>query len=107
MGWRVRKSINLGGGAKTSMTSRGMGVSWGFAGFRIGRAPTGLLWVSFAIPGTGISFFKYISRQSQQTAQQQQTSVSANHPPCAVTNAQSVPLTANQRILEEIRQSKP
>jgi hypothetical protein len=88
------------------MTSRGVGVSWGLAGFRIGRSPTGSLWVSFTIPGTGISFFKYLSLQGVLSApQQQQPSVPA--PPPALPQAPNPPLTANQRVLEEIRRAKP
>lgn len=99
MGWRWRKSISLGGGTRTTMTSNGMGVSWGLAGLRIGRSPTGSLWVSASIPGTGISFFKYLSPKAPQATQQQ--------PVIQAPLASSIPMTANQRILEDIRRKKP
>lgn len=106
MGWRWRRTINLGGGARTTMTSRGMGVSWGIAGFRIGKSPTGSIWVSFTIPGTGISFFKYLSSQGQQAAPQQQPSIPAQSSAPALQHAPNT-MTANERILDEIRRSKP
>jgi len=108
MGWRWRNSTNLGGGARTTMTSRGMGVSWGLAGFRIGRSPGGAIWVSFSIPGTGISFFKKLPNRgnlAQQplppVAQQSQISTPSPPPQPSVN-----PLTANQKVLEEIKRSK-
>lgn len=103
MGWRWRKSISLGGGTRTTMTSNGMGVSWGLAGLRIGRSPTGSLWVSASIPGTGISFFKYLSPKAPQATQQQSAIQAPPSPPPAT----SIPITANQRILEDIRRKKP
>ena len=107
MGWRWRRSINLGGGARTTTTSRGMGLSWGIAGFRIGRSPAGSLWVSFTVPGTGISFFKYLGPQSQQAAAQQQQPVSALAPAPALPQNPPIAMTPNQRILDEIHRSKP
>ena len=106
MSWRWRDSINLGGAARTTITSSGVGVSWGFAGFRIGRSPTGSLWISYTVPGTGISFFRYLSSQGlPPTPQRQQPSIPA--PPPSLPQAPNPPLTANQRILEEIRRTKP
>jgi hypothetical protein len=107
MSWRWRKSISLGGGTRTSMTSRGMGVSWGIAGFRVGRAPTGSLWVSFTIPGTGISFFKKLTRQSQQAVQQQPLTRPQSPVTLSLPNSSIVTKTPNQRVLDEIRQFKP
>ena len=108
MGWRWRKSINLGGGVRTTMTARGVGASWGLAGLRIGRSPTGSLWVSFTIPGTGINFFKYLSPQGAQTSQpsQQQPGLTAPPPLPPLQHPPDTPLTANQRVLEEIRNAK-
>ncbi|MBI5791662.1 MAG: DUF4236 domain-containing protein [Rhodocyclales bacterium] len=97
----------MGGGTRTTITPRGMGVSWGFAGFRVGKSPTGSLWVSFTIPGTGISFFKYLAPQTSQTAQQQQPSIPAKSPAPALPQSKNSVMTANERVLEEIRRSKP
>ena len=84
--------------ARTTLTAHGVGVRWGFAGFRIGRSPTGLLWVSFTVPGTGLSFFKYLSPRGVLSAPQSgQPSIPVPPPH----------LTPNQRVLEEIRRAKP
>lgn len=107
MGWRWRKSINLGGGARTTMTARGMGVSWGIAGFRIGRAPTGSLWASFTIPGTGISFFKYLSPKSKLAGTSQQPLIPVQAPlSTQLPHSSGTPMTHNQRVLDEIHSSK-
>lgn len=107
MGWRWRNSINLGGGARATLSDRGMGVSWGLAGVRIGKSPTGSLWVSFSVPGTGISFFRYLSNKSPQIPQPlpRQPSVSAPQP--SLESAPTTPLTANERVLKEIYKKKP
>ena len=34
MGWRLRKSINLGFGFKINLSKSGIGYSWGFPGYR-------------------------------------------------------------------------
>jgi len=35
MGFRVRKSINLGGGFQVDLSKSGVGYSWGVPGYRI------------------------------------------------------------------------
>lgn len=99
MAWRWRNSINLGGGARTTLTAGGVGVSWGFAGFRIGRSPTGSLWVSFTLPGTGLSFFKYLSPQDFLPAPQQRQS-SVPLPPPGQPGATNLPPTPNHGVLD-------
>jgi len=104
MGWRWRKSMNLGGGASTTVTSRGVGVSWGLAGFRLGRSPSGALWASFTVPGTGISFFKYLSSEKQSLPLPPQTpSIPQSVPPAQL----GPPPPSNQWILDEMKRSKP
>jgi len=101
MGWRWRKTIGLFGGARATVSRNGAGFSWGFSGLRIGRSPTGNLWVSFSIPGTGISFIKYLPTFSSQR------SIPAAPPaaiaPPSLGSQPSIPLTPNQRLLEKIK----
>jgi Protein of unknown function (DUF4236) len=109
MNWRWRKSINLGGGARTTITSHGLGVSWGIGGMRVGRAPTGAYWVSLTIPGTGISFFKYLTFRKDASLFNEQISQGLssdilNIPPQQPPQEN---LTQNERILEHIKQIKP
>lgn len=41
MGFRMRKSINLGGGFKINLSKSGIGYSWGVPGYRITRTAKG------------------------------------------------------------------
>ena len=56
MGWRYRKSINLGGGFKINLSKSGIGYSWGFKGYRVTKTANGQTRKTYSIPGTGISY---------------------------------------------------
>lgn len=56
MGWRYRKSINLGGGFRINLSKSGIGYSWGVKGFRITQTASGQTRKTYSIPGTGISY---------------------------------------------------
>lgn len=56
MGWRYRKSINLGGGFRINLSKSGIGYSWGFPGYRHTYSPNGTERRTVSIPGTGISY---------------------------------------------------
>lgn len=103
MGWRWRKSIGLGGGVRTTISKNGLGFSYGFGGLRIGRSPSGDLWVSATIPGTGIGFFKSLSRNTNnqpivQPVPIQQPSI---NPP--LSGQPVLPQTPNQLLLEQMK----
>lgn len=55
MGFRYRKSINLGGGFRINLSKSGVGYSWGTKGFRITKTAKGTVRKTVSIPGTGIS----------------------------------------------------
>ena len=55
MGFRYRKSINLGGGFRINLSKSGVGYSWGTKGFRYTKTATGRTRKTYSIPGTGIS----------------------------------------------------
>lgn len=57
MGFRFRKSINLGGGIKLNLSKKGIGISAGTKGARISTGPSGTRFTG-SIPGTGISYEK-------------------------------------------------
>lgn len=56
MGWRFRKSINLGLGFRINLSKSGIGYSWGFPGYRTTRLANGGTRQTYSIPGTGISY---------------------------------------------------
>lgn len=56
MGWRYRKSINLGGGFRINLSKSGIGYSWGVPGYRHTYSPNGTRRKTYSIPGTGISY---------------------------------------------------
>lgn len=57
MGFRFRKSIKLGKGIRLNVSKRGVGISGGMKGFRVGVGPRGVR-TTTSIPGTGISYVK-------------------------------------------------
>jgi len=56
MGWKYRKSINLGGGFRINLSKSGVGYSWGVPGYRITKTVNGATRKTYSIPGTGISY---------------------------------------------------
>lgn len=64
MGFRFRKSINLGGGFKINLSKSGVGYSWGVKGARITKTARGTNRTTLSIPGTGISYTTESSRKS-------------------------------------------
>ncbi|MCI8620338.1 MAG: DUF4236 domain-containing protein [Clostridia bacterium] len=56
MGWRYRKSINLGGGFRINLSKSGIGYSWGVKGYRVTKTASGQTRKTYSIPGTGISY---------------------------------------------------
>ena len=69
MGYRFRKSINLGGGFKINLSKSGIGYSWGIPGIRYSKLANGKERHTYSIPGTGISYVKDISSGKKQQKQ--------------------------------------
>ena len=61
MGWRWVQRLRLPFGFRTSVTRRGLGVSWGIPGLRFGLSPSGRKWISVGFPGIGLYFFRYLN----------------------------------------------
>jgi hypothetical protein len=53
MGWNWRKNINIGP-ARINLSKGGVGHSFGFRGFRLGRNANGQNYTQTSIPKTGI-----------------------------------------------------
>ena len=68
MGFRFRKSINLGGGFKINLSKSGVGYSFGTKGYRITKKANGGTRSTFSIPGTGISYVKETSGKKRSGA---------------------------------------
>jgi|GEM_PF-2322932 len=71
--WRFRRSARLPLGFRLNASKSGLGFSWGFRGFRIGRDAKGRTVRSLSIPGTGL-----YNRQVISTARSRATFVTVN-----------------------------
>ena len=60
MGWGYRKSIKLGKGTRLNISKRGVGVSTGVKGFRVGTGPSGSR-MRATLPGTGLYYEKRLN----------------------------------------------
>jgi len=59
--WRFRRSVRLPGGFRLNLSKSGLGYSWGFRGFRVGRDSRGRIVKSMSIPGTGLYSRQYMT----------------------------------------------
>lgn len=83
MGFRFRKSINLGGGFKVNLSKSGIGYSWGTKGYRVTKTSRGTTRRTASIPGTGIS---YVSESGKRKRGLSSTPTSHNQPKDVHTN---------------------
>lgn len=90
MGWRFRKSINLGGGFRVNLSKNGIGYSWGFKGYRITKTSDGRTRRTVSIPGTGISYVE--EHGKSQGGGNQHTSQQSADPYAAYSDIQKVVL---------------
>jgi hypothetical protein len=73
LAWRFRKSARLPLGFRLNASKSGLGFSWGFRGFRIGRDAKGRTVRTLSLPGTGV-----FNRQVISTARSRATFVTVN-----------------------------
>jgi hypothetical protein len=62
MSWVFRKIFWLGP-FRTTLSKSGVGMSFGIPCFKVGVSPTGRKYFSIGIPGTGLYFIKYFSKE--------------------------------------------
>ena len=74
MGFRFRKSINLGGGFKINLSKSGVGYSWGTKGYRVTKTARGTTRKTYSIPGTGISYVKESGKKQKRQTQRTRNS---------------------------------
>ena len=65
MGFRFRKSINLGGGVRINLSKSGIGYSFGVPGLRYTKSANGRTRKTYSIPGTGLSYVDEGSSKSK------------------------------------------
>lgn len=73
MGYRFRKSINLGGGFRINLSKSGIGYSWGVPGMRYTKLANERERYTYSIPGTGTSYVEDTSSKENQQQHQQQS----------------------------------
>ena len=79
MGFRFRKSFNLGLGFKVNLSKSGIGYSWGVPGYRITKKANGNTRKTYSIPGTGISYVEENSNKKQKSKQENIPSYNEPH----------------------------
>lgn len=65
MGYRFRKSINLGGGFRVNISKSGIGYSWGVKGYRATKTAKGTVRKTYSIPGTGFSYVEETKKEEK------------------------------------------
>lgn len=98
MGFRYRKSINLGGGFRINLSKSGVGYSWGTKGFRVGKTASGKTRTTYSIPGTGISYVSESGGRRRQGSSQNQR---RNQP--LPRNSQPAPARQPQPVIDAQR----
>lgn len=71
MGFRFRKSINLGGGFRINLSKSGVGYSFGTKGLRWTKLCNGRNRSTYSIPGTGLAYISESSGEKHSSSQQE------------------------------------
>ena len=79
MGFRYRRSLNLGGGFRINISKSGIGYSWGVKGYRITKTSRGTVRRTASLPGTGISFVEETGKNKQNHQQNNTPAIDNNH----------------------------
>lgn len=78
MGFRFRKSINLGHGVRVNISKSGVGYSVGTKGARITKTARGTTRKTMSVPGTGISYVSETGRKRKNTSRAKSSSVTTS-----------------------------
>ena len=65
MGFRYRKSINIGGGFRVNISKSGVGYSWGIKGYRVTKTAKGNIRKTTTLPGTGLSYVEELPNKNR------------------------------------------
>lgn len=99
MGWVWRKVFRFGP-VRTTLSTRGLGWSFGIPFLRYGIGPSGTHYITIGVPGTGLYFTKFLKRGSYQLRPANPQTHLQNQ---NTQNLSPLPLTANQIILQTIK----
>lgn len=88
MGFRYRKSLNLGGGFRVNLSKGGVGYSWGTRGYRVTRTASGRTRTTYSIPGTGLS---WVSEKGGKGRRPRSASASGRHAAAGTPRTAAVP----------------
>lgn len=100
MGFRFRKSVNLGGGVRVNVSKSGIGYSVGAKGVRVTKSAKGEVYGTLSAPGTGISYrTKSIKNTSLSNKSQTQNSL-IEISPLHTQEQQNIIKEINEIILE-------
>ena len=80
MGFRFRKSINLGGGVRLNLNKKSAGISFGGKGFRYSINSNGRKTATAGIPGTGLYYTKSSGGGKKKNGKYQKASNNYNAP---------------------------
>jgi hypothetical protein len=108
MVWLWRKVYQFGP-LRATVSNRGVGWSIGLRFLRFGVGPGGTCYVSIGVPGTGLYFTKLLGRGAvphlaSQPASQPLLRQGSSGPATAMSQRQ---LTANEKILEALKNKRP
>lgn len=95
MGFRMRKSINLGGGVRLNLSKKGVGYSVGTKGYRITKKARGGIRTTASIPGTGISFVT--DTKKKKTTKKRKPAATSSTKRYTTTVTSSVPASAAKK----------
>lgn len=93
MGFRYRKSINLGGGFRVNLSKSGVGYSWGTKGYRVTKKASGGTRTTASIPGTGLSYVSETSKHKNHS----NANRNVNQPAAYDNNHYAPEIMENQR----------
>ena len=94
MGFRYRKSINLGGGFRINQSKSGVGYSWGTKGYRITKTAKGTTRRTYSIPGTGLSYTEESGGRSNRQTGNRNTNRAPSQPAYQSLNV------SDERVIE-------
>ena len=80
MGFRFRKSINLGGGVRLNLNKKSAGISFGGKGFRYSINSNGRKTATAGIPGTGLYYTKSSGGGKKKSGKYQKAANNYNPP---------------------------